>query len=318
MARQKKSKQYNMDDEVIIGYNVKLKKDKPPKKQRNVKDTKQTKKAKNNVNSSNNIKKPTNRNNVKKTQTKKKSSSKWTKVKKVLGLLLKLILMIAIILGILFFLFVSPVFNITEVRVENASKISTNTYIVLSQIHEGENIFKLRKERAKKMIKQESYVEDVEIRRKYPGTVVINVTERTPKYMIEKNGMYIYVDKNGYLLEMNQIPLESCILSGIKTNLDNAQLGSRLSEDDISKFNDLIKITDGVKNNNIVAKLHSIDISDSNNYVLEFKAENKKVILGDTSNLSTKMLWIKELMELNKNEKGTIHLNTDNIYFSPE
>ncbi len=315
MTRKKRSEQYNMDDEVIIGYNVKLKKDKTTKKQKKPKitnNTKQPKKVNNNKSNERNVKK------TKKTTKTSVKKKKNNKAKKILFAIIKLMLIIAIIVGILFFLFVSPVFNITKIRVENASKISANTYIVLSEIHEGENIFKIRKEKAKEMIKHESYVEDVKIRREYPGTVVIDVTERTPKYMIEKSGMYIYIDKNGYILEISQTPLDTCLLTGILTDLDNVQLGSRLLEEDISKFSDLIKITDGLKNNNIEAKLYSIDISDSNNYALEFKEENKKVILGDVSNLSTKMLWIKELMELNKDESGTIHLDTNNIYFSPE
>ncbi len=307
MARKKENKKYNMDDEVIIGYNVRLKKDKHPAKQKKVKATnnsKQTPKVKSNTNKK------------QKPKTSKKNS-KYTRIKKILIALVKLILTIVIIVGILFFLFVSPVFNITEIKVENAKKISADTYIALSEIKKGENIFKLRKDRAKELIKNESYVESVKIRREYPGTVVISVTERKPRYMIEKNGMYIYIDKNGYLLEMNQTPLDLVILNGISTDLENKKIGSRLLDEDISKFNDLIKITDGLKNNSIDAKIYSIDISDSNNYILEFKEENKQVILGDVSDLSTKMLWIKELIELNKGTSGVIHLNTENVYFSP-
>ena len=46
MTRKKRSEQYNMDDEVIIGYNVKLKKDKTTKKQKKPKITNNTKQPK--------------------------------------------------------------------------------------------------------------------------------------------------------------------------------------------------------------------------------------------------------------------------------
>ena len=61
-----------------------------------------------------------------------------------------------------------------------------------------------------------------------------------------------------------------------------------------------------------------------NNYevVAEFmvdmaKEENKKVILGNISNLKIKMDWIKYFINQEKNKNGIIHLDTDNIYFEP-
>ena len=226
-------------------------------------------------------------------------------------------MLIAVIVGIFAFLFISPVFNITEIKVENAHKISENTYIALSEIEMGANIFRISKSNIKNKIKEEPYVQDVDVKRNLPGTILLTVTERTPKYMLEKDGMYIYVDKNGYTLEINNENLGLPILYGIKTDLDNIKMGKRLIEEDISKFNDLIKITDSLKNNGIQGNLTKVNISDDNNYILNFEGENKTIILGNTANLKSKMDWIKYFIEQKKDIKGTIHLNTDNVYFEP-
>ena len=45
MTRKKRNEQYNIDDEVIIGYNVKLKKDRHPRKQKKAKKTQLVKKV---------------------------------------------------------------------------------------------------------------------------------------------------------------------------------------------------------------------------------------------------------------------------------
>ena len=285
MAKKKnKSKKYNMDEEVIIGYNTKKRRTGSPKKKRE----------------------------------KKKRQKKWNKIKKVLLAILKIILIIAILVGIALFLFVSPVFNITDVKVENARKITVNTYISLSEIQIGENIFKINKSKIRETIKEQPYVENVEIKRELPGTVKIIVKEREPKYLIESNGMYIYIDKNGYALETNVEKIELPILKGISTDVSKLKMGEVLVKEDIDKFNDLIKIIDGIKNNNIEAVLSCVNISDDDNYILEFAEEGKTTILGDTSNLSTKMLWIKYLLEKEKGIVGTIHINNiDNVYFSP-
>lgn len=126
----------------------------------------------------------------------------------------------------------------------------------------------------------------------------------------------MYIDKNGYILEENIQKLELPILQGLVTDFNNINLGERILEEDLLKFNDLIKMQDGIKNNDIEQKLTKIDISNTDNYILEFSEDNKTVMFGDTSDLSTKMLWIKYFIEQNKTAKGIIHLNTDDVYFS--
>ena len=280
MPKKKNSKRYNIDDEIVIGYNTSKKKDNSPNKNNKKEHVKKNK-------SSNG----------------KKKRSKLNKVKKILLALLKIIVILAIFAGIFVFLFISPVFNITEIKVENAEKISENTYISLSEIEIGENIFKILKSNIKNKIKEEPYVDDVEIKREYPGTILISVKERTAKYLIEKDGIYIYVDINGYLLEKNTEKIDLPILNGIETDLDKVRMGERLSDKDLSKFNDLIKITDGIKNNNITVELDIVDISDNDNYILEFKNENKKVFLGNTLNLKSKFDWIKYFIQQEKGKK---------------
>ena len=302
MAR-RKSKKYNIDDEIIIGYNTSNKKDNPQKKIK--KNTKKTNTKKNKKSSNNYVK-----------NTKKKKS-KWNKIKRKILAIFKILLILAVLAGIFVFLFISPVFNITEIKVENASKISENTYISISEIKIGENIFKVNKSKVQNLIKHEPYVDEVEVIRNFPGTVLISVKERSPEYLIEKDGMYIYIDKNGYALEISSEKLELPILKGLITDLSTLTMGDRLYENDLSKFNDLIKIIDGIKNNYIEEKLSRIDISNDDNYILEFEEENKKVCLGDTSNLSTKMLWIKYLMNEKKDESGIIHLEKKDVYFKP-
>ena len=232
--------------------------------------------------------------------------------------ILRIIIAICFAAGIILFLFVSPIFNIKEITVEGESQISEGVYISLSEIKIGQNIFEIDKESIKSRIKEEPYVESVKIDLLYPDKVKINVTERYTSYMVEENGMYFYLDRNGYLLEKNYIAPDVLLIKGYTTDFENLEVGSRIGEEDLSKFNDLIKITDAITNNNIDTKLTSINISDHNNYILEFNEEGKTIELGDTSDLSAKMSWINFFMVKNKEDKGTIYLNKKEIYFSPE
>lgn len=135
--------------------------------------------------------------------------------------------------------------------------------------------------------------------------------------MLWQNDKYYYIDKNGYILEESLSPLDFTTVKGYTTNLEEIGIGGRLKEEDLSKFNDIIKIMDAIKNNDIDSKLTSIDITDNNNYILEFANENKNIILGEAKDLSAKMTWIKLFITQKKNEKGTVYLNAENVYFSP-
>ena len=219
--------------------------------------------------------------------------------------------------GIIAFLFVSPVFNITEIKVVGAEKINESVYIALSEVQLGENIFKVSKTNIKNLIKTESYVDKVNVERVYPGTIKISVKERKTSYNIENNGVYVYIDKNGYILEVNANPYQAVMLEGITTDLNNLELGSRLNEEDLSKFNDLIKIMNSINNNNLQDRLTSINISDDSNYILNFKNDNKIIELGDTNDLITKASWIEHFLDEENESKGTLHLNTQYVYFSP-
>ncbi len=73
-----------------------------------------------------------------------------------------------------------------------------------------------------------------------------------------------------------------------------------------------------IDSNEIKAKITEINITDSNNYIIKFGDEQKTVVLGDISDLSAKMAWIKFFTEENKEQKGTVYLNADDVYFSPE
>lgn len=305
MANNSKTRnKYNIDDEIIIGYNTKM--DKP-------KENKNNSKTKIKSSKNNNKKKK-----AKNSQNAKKSQKKKTGFLQVLKTILKIIIAILASICIIIFLFVSPVFSIQEIDVNGEEKLNESVYISLSNIQMGQNIFEIDKTSIKSEILKEPYVENVEVKRVYPNKIEINVTERHVSYMIESFGQYLYLDRNGYILERNSELLNYPIIRGYATDMENIEIGGRIEDVDIPKFNDLIKIIDALNNNRITANLTSIDISDDEKYILEFANEGKKVVLGSAKDLSAKMAWINLYIVDQKEEKGTLYLNSENIYFSPE
>ena len=65
----------------------------------------------------------------------------------------------------------------------------------------------------------------------------------------------------GYILEISDDSKNLPIIHGISTAEDQVVPGNRLNDADLEKLEDVIKIMDAVKQNNLEGEVKSIDIS---------------------------------------------------------
>ena len=251
-------------------------------------------------------------------KTKKKAPKKLTKKqeiakkkRKVVFRLIKWTSLILILIGGEIYFLLSPFFNIKNIKIVGNQKLTNEEIISLSQIQIDENTFKLVKSKVQKNIKQNAYVENVKIKRNLPDTITIEVEERTPTYMISFANAYAYINNQGYFLEISKNKLELPILTGFLTKEEEIQEGNRLCVEDLQRLDDVLQIMKSATSNEIASLVTKINIANKQNYILELKDEKKTVQMGDTSNLSTKMLYIKSILEQNKKIEGEILVNTD-------
>ena len=205
----------------------------------------------------------------------------------------------------------SPLFSIKDVTVSGTSKLTNDEVVSTSGITTNINIFALNKLKAKKKILENPYVADVYIKRNYPNNISIEVNEKVPTFMIQFANSYIYVNNQGYMLEISKEPLNLPVLLGIKTDLNNVKPGKRLDVEDLKKFNILIQIMDITKNFELNTLITRIDITDSSDYIVYMDSEGKKIYLGDAIDLNTKILPLAEILNQTTGKSGEIFLNMD-------
>jgi len=247
-----------------------------------------------------------------------KQEQKRRKRNKKIKLILKIVLSLGIMIGGIIFAMTSPIFNIKNIEVLNNEEVSSETIISISEIKTEENILKFKKSDAIKNIKENPYIESVEIKRKLPGTVQIDVKERIPQYSVEFMEKYVYISSQGYLLEISEDSKGLPIIQGIVTPEEEIEAGKRLCIEDLEKLEDVIKIMNIAKENELDSKISFINIKNKNEYVLYLEEENKKVHLGDNTNLSNKMIYVVALIEKEKDKAGEIFVNGDlNNKFQP-
>ena len=234
----------------------------------------------------------------------------------------------AVILGItaLILIMLSPIFNVTEITVENNQKVSDNTIISVSGIKLYKNMFMFNKHIAsQKIIKSENYIESVKIKRKLPNKVVIDVKERVVAVQIKlSDNSYAYIDNQGYILEFSSEKLNVPVIKGETTDLIDLKSKDgiqRLNENDLNELGLVLKVISIMKDNGIDSYISNFDISEKKDLKLKLNKEqnSKTVYLGDCSSINTRILYLKKILEDTKGEKGEIFINgnlkEDHIYF---
>ena len=235
---------------------------------------------------------------------------KEKKSKKALTILKVISLTILVILAIIATM-MSPLFNIKEIEVTGNEKLTVSEIISLSEININDNTYRTNLRKAKRNILENPYVESVLTKRVLPSKILIEVVERKPLYMIEYGSGFVYISSQGYILEISDVKLEKPILQGTQTSTDKFIVGNRLCVEDLNKLTTVNKIMEIAENNELANLITRIDIENKQNFKIIFEGEQKVAYIGNDTDLNTKILTIKTILEKEKDIPGEIFVNMD-------
>ena len=296
----------NLDNEIIIGLTPKKEEEKKTK-------SKKTKKANNKKVKSKDVgassaRPPKNKkiNSKKKTTNKKQDPKKKIKLKIIKWTMLFVLIVTAIVLFMM-----SSVFNIKEIVVINNNKVPSQEVINLSTLTTGVNMFKTTNRTIEDGIKTNAYVESVNIKRNINGIVTLDIKERVATYMLKFANAYVYINNQGYMLEIAETPLELPIITGFSTTNEEIKAGNRLNKEDLQKLDDVIKIIETSKNTPLSNIITEVDISDSLDYKLTVKSEEKTIRMGAMTNINIKLQMAGKVFEAEKGKTGEIYFQED-------
>lgn len=295
--KKQRNNSFSFEDEIVIGVT------KREEKTTDIKKIKERKEQKSN--------KRNNYKNEKKEKFSKVSQEEKEKKKKKIFNIIKYGVLSILVITVILCAMYSPLFNIKEIKVEGNNTVTKNEIISLSQIQIEKNIFEINKNKIREQIKENPYIEDVNTIRKLPSTIVLKVQEREPAYLLEYAASYIYLDKQGYILEINTEKLELPILQGAVTETSEFTVGNRLCKEDLEKLSMVLKVIELANTNEIYNLITRIDIEKKENLKLIFETKKKVAYLGDNTNLNAKVLSIKAILEKTEGKEGEIFVNMD-------
>ncbi|MCI8965688.1 MAG: FtsQ-type POTRA domain-containing protein [Clostridia bacterium] len=240
----------------------------------------------------------------------------------------RIVLLVLILIFIFVCLAISPIFNVEDIEVKGNSKVSSERIISVSEIKKYKNMFLFKKSSAtKKILQTESYIESVKIKRNIPNKITIYVEEREPILQIKlEDDTYVYVNNQGYVVQFSENKLDKVpVIKEVETDLINLKTKEntiRLNENDLNSIGIILKIMSIMKDYEIDSYIEGFDISNTDDLIIFLNQKNKKVHFGSCSDLNTRILYLKKILEDTKNEKGEIfingNLNDDYIFFRKE
>ena len=283
-----KSGVFDFDDEIVIGITKK-------------EDTDESKKGNN--------KKSKKNDNSKKQKSKTRKINNEKSPKK--HTFIKFIILFIIIVGAVVCFLMSPIFNVKNIVVTGNSKLTTDEIISLSGIETDKNAFRMSMGVAEKRIKENPYVASVNVSRKLPSEISIEVTERVATYILEFVNGYVLINNQGYMLEISETKGELPIISGVNTPVEEYKAGNRLGKEDLQKLETVLKIMESLNSYGLAEFVTGFNIADKGNYILYMDGEGKIVYLGNASNINTRIMYLKEIVEREKGINSEVFINKD-------
>lgn len=154
--------------------------------------------------------------------------------------ILNLIIVLTIVVIIITYSLKSDFFNINKINIKGNIITTKEKILHTSSIVQGENIFRISTRDAEENILELPYIKSVDVKRKLPKAIEIEVIERKERLLIKNISMFHVIDEEGFVL--NQVDSNNKdlpVVLGLKT--DKIVVGDNLfTELNLQEFTDLI------------------------------------------------------------------------------
>ncbi len=259
------------------------------------------------------------KNNKKKSKLKSFDENAGMHLNKVKIIMLILIVLVAVFLCTVRFI---PIFNIKTIEIRGNEIVSKDSIIDLCGIDINSNLYGINKNHSINLIKSNAYIENVSISRKLPSTVIIEVEERKPLFVIQFEANFYYIDMHGNILDVKDHVQNLPVVEGFTTDLSKVKAGEKLSQDDSLNLNLIYRILEIAKMKQIDTQISEIDVSNINDCKIVLASESKQAFIGDCSELDIRMDYLKAILAQEAGNSGSIFVNMDlnkgKVYFREE
>lgn len=214
-----------------------------------------------------------------------------------------------------FYFLSSDFFDIRTIEVNKNVIYKDDKIIQLSGIAAGTNIFRARLEDAEKKLLKDPYIKSVNISRKFPDGIVIDIAERKEAASVTYPKGFIIIDNEGIALRTAKQNPNLTVIDGITVN--KFTLGTVLDAKNHEDYLSAVSVLQEMNKKGIFFK----KIVSSNGIIKLYIYDQLVCKSSDKKNITDNMDTLKEIIyDLYKRgiERGVIHIGDNGYYsFSP-
>ncbi len=208
-----------------------------------------------------------------------------------------------------------PIFRIDNIEIIGNKSLTSEYLIEELEIEKNKtNIFYYNKKKIEKKLELKPYIKKVKIEKKIPSNVKVIILEREALlYLHYKNNEYIYIDKEGIVLEVSEGKKEDVPeIIGIKYEIFN--LGEKLNTENGLKIKGIYDLLNKMERYGLNMKKIKIDLQDRRKIKMNYN--NVQIHIGELSELDYKVRMLKGITDalVDRGELiGVIDISNTNI-----
>ena len=208
-------------------------------------------------------------------------------------------------------------FNVNGVAVIGNEGVTDEEIIKLSEIKTGESVFSVHPLLVQHKIKENLYIESVNVNRKPPDKVEIIVKERSLLAQFHKDAKYVVTDAEGMVLDITKDAHQATLIEGV--TVIGAEKKETIELKEHQSLERAMELLNATEEGDLFFKRVVFKGSKVDAYIYdELKVEGKydNVISSIRSGTLKKVVY--DLYQKGK-EKGTINVyNNDYCFFTPK
>jgi len=205
----------------------------------------------------------------KKSRTKKSFSTKYSRRIKLIA-----IETIILLLGLSWFFFFSPVFEITEISITGNERIQQKDMQDIvgkqmsSHLNIQKNIFLFNRQTLIDTLKDKYCLEKIIIKKDFPSTIIVSIAETKNSAVWHEHDTYYYVDSDGNIIEeVEPLEITQKNFPLIENQSSDSIIEKNINEQDKDQLKFIIKLFETLNKNNYPFKIEKFLLDDELNTV---------------------------------------------------
>lgn len=161
----------------------------------------------------------------------------------------QVILLVVLTIALIAFSF-SGFFTVTAIEVSGNSYFTAEEIVNMAHAEKGSNIlYRPGKKQITEYLEANPYIRSVKVKRKLPGTIVIEVEERPQTAAVIYDDDYLIIDNEGILLRKTATSPKLTLVEGIK--ISKIALGEKLGAEDEALMDRTIEMLNSMEQNDL-------------------------------------------------------------------